>query len=122
MQGNEIYDTSGSMTTGHQAIIRFLWNICSNTNIEAVFDLILSHAKNNKLGQEELPNNILILSDCEFDSMVNINRGERPTNTFFDNMKIRFKNNGYILPRLVFGIFVEEVEPFQFKIILLELL
>ncbi|KAG4102293.1 hypothetical protein H8356DRAFT_1421069 [Neocallimastix lanati (nom. inval.)] len=77
-------------------------SICSNTNIEAVFDLILSHATNNKLGQEELPNNILILSDCEFDSMVNINGGERPTNTFFDNMKIRFKNNGYILPRLVF--------------------
>ncbi|ORY42689.1 hypothetical protein LY90DRAFT_671865 [Neocallimastix californiae] len=56
----------------------------------------------DKHRQEELPNNILILSDCEFDSMVNINRGERPTNTFFDNMKIRFKNNGYILPRLVF--------------------
>jgi hypothetical protein len=97
-----LVDFSNAKTLREKLNIIDKHSICSNTNIEAVFDLILSHAKNNKLGQEELPNNILILSDCEFDSMVNINRGERPTNTFFDNMKIRFKNNGYILPRLVF--------------------
>ncbi|KAG4084875.1 hypothetical protein H8356DRAFT_1015243 [Neocallimastix lanati (nom. inval.)] len=95
-------DFSSAKTLKEKLDIINRHSIYSNTNIEAVFNLILSHAKNNKLGQEDLPNNILILSDCEFDSMVDINRGERPTNAFFDNMKIRFKNNGYILPRLIF--------------------
>jgi len=73
-----------------------------NTNIEAVFDLILNHAVNNNLPQEELPANILILSDMEFDSMVNISNGGRPNDAFFVNMMKKYKDYGYLLPRLVF--------------------
>eukprot|EP00833_Pecoramyces_ruminatium_P006068 jgi/Orpsp1_1/1180100/evm.model.c7180000072168.1 len=76
--------------------------LCDNTNIEAVFDLILDHATKFKLPQKELPNNILILSDCEFDSMVNIGHGGRPNDTFFDNMMKKYKAHGYLLPRLIF--------------------
>lgn len=36
---------------------------CANTNIEAVFDLILQTAINKNMTQDELPQNILILSD-----------------------------------------------------------
>ena len=35
----------------------------ANTNIEAVFDLILTTAVKNKMSQEEIPQNILIVSD-----------------------------------------------------------
>ena len=40
---------------------------CANTNVEAVFDLILDTAISNKLPQSELPANVLIVSDMEFD-------------------------------------------------------
>jgi len=76
---------------------------CSNTNIEAVFDLILNFAKSNHLPQEELPANILILSDCEFDRMVDLgNWRTRPNIAFFENVKLKYSANGYLLPRLVF--------------------
>lgn len=45
------------------------YNDCSNTDLEAVFDLILSTAIDNHLSQEEMPKNILIVSDMEFDAM-----------------------------------------------------
>ncbi|OUM67239.1 hypothetical protein PIROE2DRAFT_5402 [Piromyces sp. E2] len=74
-----------------------------NTNLEAVFDLILDFAVSHQLPQEELPSNILILSDMEFDSAVNLgNYRRRPDEAFFTTMKRRFQEKGYLIPRLVF--------------------
>lgn len=50
---------------------------CANTNIEAVFNLILETAINNRMEQKDMPKNILIISDCEFDSMVCCGTGKR---------------------------------------------
>jgi len=75
---------------------------CDNTNIEAVFNLILNYALDNNLPQEELPANILILSDMEFDSMVEINYGRRANEAFFVNIARKYQEFGYLLPRLVF--------------------
>ena len=74
----------------------------ANTNIEAVFDLILRTAISKNMKQEELPQNILILSDCEFDSMVNCGYRKKPNQTLFNAIAAKYEEHGYRLPRLVF--------------------
>ena len=41
------------------------YNECANTNIEAVFRLILATAKQHQVPQEEMPSRIYIVSDME---------------------------------------------------------
>lgn len=83
-------------------------NEVANTNIEAVFDLILKTAVSKNMTQDELPQNILILSDMEFDSCATSNyngRGwgyRRPNQTLFDTFAQKYAAHGYKLPRLVF--------------------
>lgn len=81
----------------------------ANTNIEAVFDLILNTALNNKMKQEDIPANILIISDMEFDSCAVTNStapgyyGRRAVSAnLFRQIEQRYAEHGYKLPRLVF--------------------
>lgn len=75
-------------------------NECSNTNIEAVFDLILKAAVDNHLEQSEMVKNILIISDMEFDrSQGYENRLNKP---LFEIIKKRYNDAGYKLPKLIF--------------------
>ena len=73
------------------------FNEIANTNIEAVFDLILDAAVNNDVPQSELPAKLYIISDMEFDACVS---GAKLTN--FENAKRKFAQHGYHLPQLVF--------------------
>lgn len=70
----------------------------SNTNLEAVFRLILKTAIKNKLPQKELPTKIYIISDMEFDSCI-IGGNSMP---IFDTMKKAYAERGYKLPDIVF--------------------
>lgn len=74
----------------------------SNTNIEAVFNLILQTAIKHKMKQDEIPSNILIISDMEFDECteVNMNKFDKPH--LFECIKREFESYGYKLPRLIF--------------------
>ena len=72
----------------------------ANTNIEAVFDLILITAVKGKMSQEEIPQNILIISDMEFDSACGWR--SRPTQGLFAKIAQDYAAAGYKLPRLVF--------------------
>ena len=77
-------------------------NECANTNIEAVFDLILKTAVEGNVPQEEIPN-ILILSDMEFDYCAESNRMRCDiTKKDFAVIEEKFKKAGYKLPRLTF--------------------
>jgi len=84
----------------------------ANTNIEAVFELILKTAVNKKMKQEELPATILIISDMEFDECTS-NRGAwgwsrsdtkfaTVNETLFAQLANKYAKYGYKLPRLAF--------------------
>ena len=80
---------------------------CSNTNIEKVFDLILTTAVNGHMKQEDMPKNVLIISDMEFDSCATCDGSaryglNRPNAKLFKVIKKRFEDAGYQMPRLVF--------------------
>ena len=73
------------------------FNEIADTNLEAVFDLILNAAVRNHVPQEELPATLYIISDMEFNRCVH-NAGA----TNFENAKAKFAAHGYRLPRIVF--------------------
>ena len=83
-------------------------NEVSNTNIEATFDLILQTAVKYRMKQSDMPKNILIISDMEFDSATSGNNwcGYRnfasPSKTLFNTIAAKFHRAGYKMPRLVF--------------------
>ena len=107
----QLVDFSNAKNLRDKLMIARQHDEVANTNIEAVFDLILSTAIKNNMSQEEIPANILIVSDMEFDSCATTNSSrsngwysycKRPTTTLFGEIKKRYKAAGYKLPRLVF--------------------
>lgn len=73
----------------------------ANTDIEAVFDLLLITAVRNNLAQEDLPRNIVIESDMEFDECAR-SHSETISPVLFENIKEKWERRGYKLPRLIF--------------------
>jgi len=73
-------------------------SIIDNTNIEAVFDLILNTAIKHKVTVEDMPSKIVIFSDMEFDQSVS----KRVDITLFQLIKERFVEAGYNMPQLIF--------------------
>lgn len=73
-------------------------NLCENTNIESVFNLILSTAIDNHVQQADMPQNIVIISDMQFDyatyGHVDIN--------VMDRCEAKYRAAGYPLPHLIF--------------------
>ena len=73
------------------------FNEVANTNLEAVFDLILRTAVRNSLPQQELPDKLIIISDMEFDSCV-----ENASAVVYQNAREKYAAAGYRLPQIVF--------------------
>lgn len=88
VKGRDIYD---------QIRCCMAYNEVANTNLAAVFDLILNTALENKLSQKDMPSTLFIISDMEFDSCAT-NAGA----TNFEYAKKQFARHGYTLPRVVF--------------------
>lgn len=87
-------------------------NLVDNTNIEAVFDLLLDTAMRNGCKQEDLPQNIIIISDMEFDEcacpgwnsrgMNFTSFNTRNADTLLESIAKKWDNYGYKMPHLVF--------------------
>ena len=73
------------------------YNEVANTNLEAVFRLILDTAVKNRLPQSDLPEKLYIITDMEFDRCA-ANAGL----TNFENASRMYAEAGYALPKLVF--------------------
>ena len=69
----------------------------ANTNLEAVFCLLLHAAVKNRVPQEELPSVLYIITDMEFDACT-----VDADVTNFERAKELFAEAGYTLPRIVF--------------------
>lgn len=74
------------------------FNEVANTDLGAVFELILRTAVKNRLKQHELPKKLYIISDMEFDRCVIGGCDD----TLFAQMRKRYAAYGYALPEIVF--------------------
>jgi hypothetical protein len=87
--GSTLYDKVFNME-------RSDWN--NNTNIEAVFDLILDKAVKNNVLQSEMPDKLFIISDMEFDRAMKNNSKD----VLFEKLRKKYKEYFYKLPKLYF--------------------
>ena len=67
----------------------------ANTDLQAVFDLILNTATKNNTPEEEMPETIYIISDMEFDSCCQ-------NHTNYEEMQNKYTEAGYKIPNIVF--------------------
>ena len=83
-------------------------NLCENTNIEATFDMLLNTALANKCTQDELPENIIIIADMEFDTARGVGYYTRGYDnndshrTLMESIEAKWNAHGYRMPKLIF--------------------
>ena len=92
-------------------------NLCENTNIEATFDMLLNTAIRNRIPQSEMPQNIIVISDMEFDAATADSMGwfyhdRRQRNnstinsanaeTVMEGIAHKWKQYGYECPHIVY--------------------
>lgn len=86
-------------------IVRANWTM--NTNLEKVFDLILTAAVTNHTRPEDMPAKLYIISDMQFDEATNGRNSWSGYDTFvrrtfMDSMRRRYEACGYTMPAIVY--------------------
>lgn len=71
-----------------------------STNIEKAFDLMLQVAIRNNLSQEDIPKNLIIISDMQIDACVKDFDNNHITSMF--TIRKKWKECGYEMPKLVY--------------------
>ena len=74
------------------------FNEAANTDLKAVFELILNTAVKNHVPTNEMPSRLYIISDMEFDWCI---EGGSDL-TLFEAMKKKYARFGYVLPDIIF--------------------
>ena len=73
-----------------------------STDVEAAFDLMLTTALQHHCSQEEIPENLIVISDMEFNYCVTGGNYQGARETLFETIEKRWNNAGYKMPHLVF--------------------
>lgn len=110
-------DMSKAKTLKEKIEIALRHNEVANTNIKAVFDLLLQTAKQNNLKQDDIPANVLIVSDMEMDGCASFDDCSSRNSygwygrsasynadrvALFERIKQWWIDAGYKLPKLIF--------------------
>ena len=77
-------------------------NLCDDTNIEAVFKLLLRTALKEGVKKEDIPKTICIISDMEINRMSTGYWDEYVTKTEMERIRIEWERHGLELPRLIY--------------------
>lgn len=78
-------------------------NLCENTNIESVFNLLINTIKRNHVPAADIPENVVIISDMEFDSCTEYNRWNSNYQSDLEKLVERFtRETSYECPKLIF--------------------
>lgn len=92
----ELLNLKGDLSQRYDQMERSKWAM--NTDIQAVFNLILSAAKKHKVAQSQMPTKLLLLSDMQFDSCT----GHSGSVSAMNMIREMYQNAGYKLPQVVF--------------------
>lgn len=93
----QLVDLSKGRNLREKILIAKAHSEVANTDIHAVFRLILQTAVTNRMSQQEMPGNIIIVSDMEFDFC-----GKNASQPLFTQIAAEYQRHSYKLPRLVF--------------------
>lgn len=90
-------------------------NLVANTNIEAVFDLLLNTIRYKNVLREDIPQNIIIISDMEFDMAVSDPwfygthrkkqksiKSQSDVQTVMEQVEAKWNAMGYKLPHIIY--------------------
>ena len=75
-------------------------DLCENTNIKGAFDMLLNTAVQHRMNQDDMPKNIIVISDMEFDQATRYSGVVNAT--LFENIAREWAAYGYQMPHLIF--------------------
>jgi len=100
----ELLKVTGTLKQRFDTMSRSSWSM--NTDIQAVFKLILGAAVKGKVAQKEMPTKIMILSDMEFDTCVTAGSGRGygagVSVSAMEMIEAEYAAAGYKMPQIVF--------------------
>lgn len=77
-------------------------NLVDNTNLEAVFDLLLNKVSSGHAKAEDLPSTIIVISDMQIDSATRCAWNENNAATEMEKIKAKWKRVGIRCPKIVY--------------------
>ena len=95
----ELQHLQGDLKERLDQLVTANWDM--NTNLEAAFNLILDQAVKHNISQEEMPTQLLILSDMEFDQATDSYNSEWNI-TAQEMVAEKYTKAGYKMPNIVY--------------------